>query len=60
MFCTTKEVGCGHAFYYVCETDWSKHSQDHFKCNKYTEKIKEKEKNAQNIQSQLENDLKKY
>ena len=60
MLCDPKAGGCGHAFCYVCETDWSKHSQDHFNCNKYTEAVKNKEKNAKRIQAELEKDIKKY
>ena len=44
----------------MCETDWQKHSQDHFNCNKYTDAIKQKEKNAKKIQAELEKDIKKY
>ena len=49
MLCDKRVGGCGHAFCYVCETDWAKHSQDHFKCNKYTDAVKYKEKNANKI-----------
>jgi len=59
MFCDPKAGGCGNAFCYVCENDWSKHN-DHFKCNRYTEKVKEKERKAKEIQKELEKDLKKY
>ena len=60
MLCDKRAGGCGHAFCYVCETDWSKHSQDHFNCNKYTDAVKNKEKNAKKIQEQLDKDIKKY
>ena len=60
MLCDVKAGGCGHAFCYVCETDWAKHSQDHFNCNKYTDAVKQKEKNAKKIQAELEKDIKKY
>ena len=50
MLCDKRAGGCGKAFCYVCETDWAKHSQDHFNCNKYTEAIKKKEANAKKIQ----------
>ena len=53
MLCDKRAGGCGHAFCYVCETDWEKHSKDHFNCNKYTEEIKKKEKNAKKIKEQL-------
>ena len=53
MLCDKRAGGCGHAFCYVCETDWAKHSQDHFNCNKYTEAVKQKEKNANKIKQQL-------
>ena len=53
MYCDKKVGGCGHAFCYVCETDWAKHSQDHFNCNKYTDAVKNKEKNADKIKQQL-------
>ena len=60
MFCDPKAGGYGHAFCYVCETDWKKHSQDHFNCNKYTDAVKMKEKNRKRIQAELERDIKKY
>ena len=60
MLCDKRAGGCGHAFCYVCEIDWSKHSQDHFNCNKYTEAVKNKEKNAKRIQAELEKNIKKY
>ena len=53
MLCDKRVGGCGHAFCYVCETDWAKHSQDHFNCNKYTDAVKNKEKNANKIKQQL-------
>ena len=53
MLCNKTAGGCGHAFCYVCETDWTKHSQDHFKCNKYTEAVKNKEQKANKIKEQL-------
>jgi ariadne-1 len=60
MFCDPKAGGCGHAFCYVCETDWKKHSQDHFNCNKYTDAVKMKEKKRKRIKAELERDIKKY
>ena len=57
MLCNKKFGGCGHAFCYVCETEWSEHSKDHFKCNKYTEEVKQKEKKAQKLKEELEIDL---
>ncbi len=56
MLCDKRAGGCGHAFCYVCETDWEKHSKDHFTCNKYTEEVKNKEKNSE----KLKKDLKRY
>ncbi len=53
MLCDKRVGGCGHAFCYVCETDWSKHSQDHFKCNKYTDAVKNKEQKANKLKEQL-------
>ena len=53
MLCNKSVGGCGHAFCYVCETDWAKHSQDHFKCNKYTEAVKNKEKKANKMKDDL-------
>ena len=53
MLCDKRVGGCGHAFCYVCETDWAKHSQDHFNCNKYTDAVKNKENNAKKIKEQL-------
>ena len=58
MLCDKKAGGCGKAFCYVCETDWELHTKDHFKCNKYTEQIKQKEENAKKIQNDLNKDLK--
>ena len=60
MYCDPKAGGCGKAFCYVCETDWEKHSNDHFKCNKYTEEIKRKEAKAKKLQKDLEYEIKKY
>ena len=60
MLCDPKAGGCGHAFCYVCETDWSKHANDHFNCNKYTDAIKKKEENAKRIQKELDADIRKY
>ena len=60
MLCDPKAGGCGKAFCYVCETDWSLHSNDHFKCNKYTEAVKQKEKLAKQIQQNLDLEIKKY
>ena len=37
----------------MCETDWAKHSQDHFKCNKYTDAVKNKEQKASKLKEQL-------
>ena len=54
MLCDKKAGGCGFAFCYVCETDWAQHSQDHFKCNKYTEAVKNKEKNANKLKEELQ------
>lgn len=53
MFCNPKAGGCGKAFCYVCEVDWAKHSQDHFKCNKYTEAVKAKELQADKLKKYL-------
>ena len=53
MLCNKAAGGCGHAFCYVCETDWAKHSQDHFNCNKYTDAVKNKEKRANQIKEKL-------
>ena len=53
MLCDKRVGGCGHAFCYVCETDWAKHSQDHFNCNKYTDAVKNKEKKANDIKQLL-------
>ena len=53
MLCDKRAGGCGHAFCYVCETDWAKHSQNHHHCNKYTDAVKNKEKNAEKIKEQL-------
>ena len=57
MLCDKKVGGCGHAFCYVCETEWSKHSKDHFKCNRYTEEVKQKEKKAEKLKEELEIEL---
>lgn len=53
MLCDKKAGGCGKAFCYVCGVDWAKHSQDHFNCNKYTETIKNKEKEAMTLKEIL-------
>jgi ariadne-1 len=53
MLCNKSAGGCGKAFCYVCETDWEKHSQDHFKCNKYTPEIKEKENAAEKLKAEI-------
>ena len=53
MLCNKSAGGCGHAFCYVCETDWAKHSQDHFNCNKYTDAVKNKEKKANQLKEEL-------
>ena len=53
MLCNKSAGGCGHAFCYVCETDWAKHSQDHFNCNKYTDAVKQKEQKANKLKEQL-------
>lgn len=53
MYCDPKAGGCGKAFCYVCGTDWAKHSQDHFNCNKYTQYVKEKEKEQEKIKKTL-------
>lgn len=45
---------CGKAFCYVCGIDWNKHSQDHYKCNKYTEAVKQGEREANEIKQKLE------
>ena len=57
MLCNKNFGGCGHAFCYVCETEWSKHSKDHFICNKYTEEVKQKEKKAKKLKEELEIEL---
>ena len=38
--CVKTTGGCGKAFCYICEDDWAIHSQDHMKCNMYTEDVK--------------------
>ena len=53
MLCDKNAGGCGHAFCYVCETDWKLHSKDHFNCNKYTEAVKNKEKDANKIKMKI-------
>ena len=53
MLCDKRAGGCGKAFCFVCETDWEKHSQDHFNCNKYTEEVKKKEANANKLKEKL-------
>ena len=60
MLCDKKAGGCGKAFCYVCETDWEKHSKDHFNCNKYTEAVKRKENERKKIQKDLEYEIKKF
>lgn len=53
MLCDKRAGGCGKAFCYVCETDWSKHTQDHFTCNKYTPGVQKKEDEAAMIKEEL-------
>ena len=53
MLCDKKAGGCGKAFCFVCETDWEKHSKDHFNCNKYTDLIKKKEADANSLNEKL-------
>jgi ariadne-1 len=53
MNCNKQAGGCGKAFCYVCEVDWEKHSQDHFKCNMYTPEIQEKENEATRLKAEL-------
>ena len=60
MLCDTRAGGCGKAFCYVCETDWDKHSKDHFNCNKYTEAVRRREEQAKKIQSDLDYEIKKF
>ena len=58
MKCDKKVGGCGYAFCYVCETEWSKHSKDHYFCNKYqSEEVKNKEKNVEKLKEDLEIEL---
>lgn len=54
MLCNKQAGGCGEAFCYVCEVDWKLHSQDHFNCNKYTEEVKNKEKEAEKLKAEVE------
>lgn len=54
MSCNKAAGGCGKAFCYVCEIDWEKHSQDHFKCNMYTPQVQEKENEASKLKAELE------
>ena len=60
MLCDPKAGGCGHAFCYVCENKWKKHSKDYLNKNKYKKKVKKKKKNAKRIQEELDRDIKKY
>ena len=30
MLCDKKAGGCGKTFCYICETDWEKHTQNHY------------------------------
>jgi len=53
MLCAKNAGGCGKAFCYVCETDWAKHTQDHFTCNKYTPSVQNKEDEASMIKEEL-------
>ena len=53
LLCDKKAGGCGKAFCYVCETDWEKHSQDHFKCNKYTPDVQKKEDEASKLKEEI-------
>jgi ariadne-1 len=53
MYCDKTAGGCGHAFCYLCETDWAKHGQDHFSCNKFTDEVKKKQQKALDLKQQL-------
>lgn len=53
MLCSQMAGGCGKAFCYICEGDWAKHSQDHFKCNMYTPEVKAKETHVEKLKSDL-------
>jgi len=54
ILCNKAAGGCGKGFCYVCEVDWEKHSQDHFKCNKYTPEVKAKETQAAILKAELD------
>jgi len=61
MYCDPKAGGCGKAFCYVCETDWAKHSQDHFKCNKFSEEmIRRKKAEDEKKMKDLNYEIKKF
>ncbi len=53
MHCSKKAGGCGKSFCYVCETDWEKHTQDHFTCNKYTPSVSKKQDEAAILKEEL-------
>ena len=58
MYCNPKVGGCGHAFCYVCETDWKDHIKNHYYCNNYnSEEVKKKEIYSQQLKKELEIDL---
>ena len=53
MKCDKISGDWGLNFFYVCEIDLDKHSQDYFKCNKYTDIEKDK-KNANKWKEELQ------
>ena len=57
MLCNKKFGGCGNAFCYVCGIEWSKHSPNHFYCNRYNEEAKKKEEYNNNLKEVLKEEI---
>jgi len=57
MLCDRRAGGCGKAFCYVCETDWEKHTEENFSCNKYREALRHRVEEANRIQKNLNDEI---
>ena len=57
MLCNKQFGGCGHAFCYVCEAEWTKDSKHHFYCNNNIKEVRQKEIKAQKLKEELEIEL---
>ena len=57
MLCNKQFGGCGHAFCYVCEAEWTKDSKHHFYCNNNIKEVRKKKIKAQKLKEELEIEL---